>query len=125
MVSQREKEGCGDEICEIRAVDADRVQRARTALPTENETGRLAETFKIMGDPTRLKILMALSGEELCVCDLSALLGISESATSHQLRLLRTLRLVRNRKEGKMVYYALDDEHILDLIQQGLVHVRE
>jgi ArsR family transcriptional regulator len=59
------------------------------------------------------------------VCDLSALLGISESATSHQLRLLRTLRLVRNRKEGKMVYYALDDEHILDLIQQGLIHIRE
>ena len=125
MVSQREKEGCTDETCEIRAVDADRVQRARTALPTENETGRLAETFKIMGDPTRLKILMALSGEELCVCDLSALLGISESAASHQLRLLRTLRLVRNRKEGKKVYYALDDEHILDLIQQGLIHVRE
>ena len=125
MVSQREKEGCADDVCEIRAVDAERVQRAMRALPTENETGRLAETFKIMGDPTRIKILMALSGEELCVCDISALLGISESATSHQLRLLRTLRLVRNRKEGKMVYYALDDEHILDLIQQGLIHVRE
>ena len=125
MVSQREKEGCADDVCEIRAVDAQRVKRARTVLPAENETGRLAETFKIMGDPTRLKILMALSGEELCVCDISALLGISESATSHQLRLLRTLRLVRNRKEGKMVYYALDDEHILDLIQQGLIHVRE
>ncbi len=114
-----------EDICEVRMVHHERVEKARDGLAEENDTRRLAETFKIMGEPSRLRILMALAAEELCVCDLSALLDLSESATSHQLRLLRNLRLVKYRKQGKMVYYSLDDDHIRGLIDQGLVHVRE
>lgn len=84
---------------------------------------RLAETFKTLGDPTRIKIIHALSQTELCVCDLAELLDMSQSATSHQLRVLRTNRLVKYRKEGRTVYYSLDDDHILLLFNQGLIHV--
>jgi ArsR family transcriptional regulator, lead/cadmium/zinc/bismuth-responsive transcriptional repressor len=85
----------------------------------------LAETFKVLGDPTRVRIAWALSREELCVCDLAALLGMSQSAVSHSLRALRDLRLVRHRKEGRIAYYALDDEHIASLLHQGVQHVEE
>ncbi|MBI4317340.1 MAG: helix-turn-helix transcriptional regulator [Chloroflexi bacterium] len=85
----------------------------------------LAETFSVLGDPTRVRIIYALLKAEMCVCDLSALLGISQSATSHQLRVLRNLRLVKYRKDGKIVYYSLDDHHIQDLISEGLAHVQE
>jgi ArsR family transcriptional regulator len=85
----------------------------------------LAETFRALGDATRVKILDALSHEELCVCDLAALVGLSQSAISHQLRVLRTLRLVRPRREGRMVYYSLDDDHIISLFREGLRHVEE
>jgi ArsR family transcriptional regulator, lead/cadmium/zinc/bismuth-responsive transcriptional repressor len=83
---------------------------------------RLAQTFKAMADPTRVRILHALSLAELCVCDLAELVGISESAVSHQLGLLRALRIVRHRKAGRHVYYALEDGHIRSLIEQGLAH---
>jgi ArsR family transcriptional regulator, lead/cadmium/zinc/bismuth-responsive transcriptional repressor len=86
---------------------------------------RLAETFRALGDPTRVRILDALSKAELCVCDLAARLSLSESAVSHQLRLLRSLRLVRSRRAGRMVFYTLDDDHITGLFAQGLEHVRE
>lgn len=85
----------------------------------------LAETFKVLGDTTRVRILDALSAAEMCVCDLAALLGLSESAVSHQLRLLRGMRLVRPRRAGRLVYYALDDQHIVGLFAQGLEHVEE
>ena len=84
----------------------------------------LAETFKILSDGTRIKILQALSQEELCVCDLAEVVEMSQSSVSHQLRLLRTARLVKFRKAGKMVYYSLDDEHIVQLFSQGLAHIR-
>lgn len=84
---------------------------------------RLAETFKTFGDPTRIKIIHALSQTELCVCDLAELLEMSQSAISHQLRVLRNHRLVKYRKEGRVVYYSLDDEHIVLLFNQGLQHV--
>jgi len=86
---------------------------------------RLAETFKVLGDPTRMKIIFALSLEELCVCDIANLLGTTKSAVSHQLRVLRNMRLVKYRKDGKMVYYSLDDGHINHLIEEGLRHVEE
>jgi ArsR family transcriptional regulator len=89
------------------------------------QADRLAETFRALGDPTRVRILDALSHDELCVCDVATLIGMSESAVSHQLRLLRNLRLVRARREGRMVFYALDDQHIVTLFQQGLRHVTE
>ena len=85
---------------------------------------RLAETFKALGDPTRVRIISALCGGEMCVNDLAGMLEISQSAVSHQLRVLRNLHLVRPRKEGRSVYYALDDEHVLTLFAQGLDHVQ-
>ena len=85
----------------------------------------LAETFRILGDPTRLRIVDALAESELCVCDIAERVGMSESAVSHQLRLMRAQRIVRGRREGRCVYYTLDDQHILDLFQQGLRHVTE
>ena len=85
----------------------------------------LTETFKLLGDTTRLKIVMALTNEELCVFDISRVLSVSESAVSHQLRILRTMRLVKQRKEGKLVFYTLDDEHIEDLIRVATRHYTE
>jgi ArsR family transcriptional regulator len=85
----------------------------------------LAETFKILGDSTRVRILDALAREEVSVCDLAALLGVSQSAVSHQLRLLRGMRLVKSRRDGKHIYYVADDQHIVRLFEQGLEHVQE
>jgi ArsR family transcriptional regulator, lead/cadmium/zinc/bismuth-responsive transcriptional repressor len=85
----------------------------------------LAELFKALGDPTRVKILFSLMTRELCVCDLTAVIGVSESAVSHQLKMLRTLRLVKYRREGKILYYSLADDHIEKLFAQGLEHVTE
>ena len=83
----------------------------------------LSATFFALSDPTRLRMISALSDHELCVCDLAVVLGMSQSAVSHQLRLLRNLNLVKYRKEGRVVYYALDDEHIRELYERGLEHV--
>ncbi len=85
----------------------------------------LAETFKALGDTTRVRMLDALSRQEICVCDLAAMLGLTESAVSHQLRLLRSLRLVRSRRDGRHIYYTLADQHIVRLFEQGLEHVQE
>ena len=93
------------------------------ALP-EAEAQRVAETFKLLGDTTRVKILHALSKRELCVCDLAAIVQMGQSAVSHQLRLLRGARLVKYRRDGKMAWYSLDDEHINLLLRQGVDHVR-
>jgi ArsR family transcriptional regulator len=97
----------------------------RPSLIAPGLAATLAETFRALGDPTRVRILDALSRAELCVCDIAALLGISGSAISHQLRLLRSLRLVRSRRAGRMVFYALDDDHITRLFAQGMEHVEE
>lgn len=102
-----------------------RVAELRGALIDEGDVTELAETFRALGDPTRVRMLDALSQGELCVCDLAALVRMSESAVSHQLRLLRTLRLVKPRREGRMVFYSLDDRHIITLFRQGLKHVQE
>ena len=85
----------------------------------------LAETFKVLGDPTRVRILDALSRAELCVQDIAHAVGHSESAVSHQLRLLRGMRLVRARRDGRLIFYALDDQHIVHLFEQALTHVQE
>ena len=112
-------------VCEVSGADADRVARTRARLVPETITFALADTFRLLGDPTRVRLIDALSHGELCVCDLATVVGLSESAVSHQLRLLRSVRLVRPRKRGRMVFYALDDHHILDLIAQGRRHVEE
>jgi len=106
-------------------VDLAKVKRVREAMQSDEVFRDLADTFKAMGDFTRTKLLFALGMEELCVGDLAALLGLSPSAVSHQLRLLRHLRLVRFRREGKVTYYALDDEHITNLMMEGFKHVSE
>ena len=111
--------------CRVRVVHLDRVNRARTEAIPESELERLALTFKVLGDPTRLKIFVALSGGEMCVCDLAAHLGLSESAVSHQLRRMREQALVKPRREGQVLYYALDDGHVAELLRLGFEHVRE
>lgn len=105
------------------AIDEDRVAAVQRRMPAAAGFRHLAETFSAMGDPTRLRLLFALATEELCVCDLAALLGVSVSAVSHQLRLLRGLRLVKCRREGRMSYYSLDDQHVSTLLSLGLEHV--
>jgi DNA-binding transcriptional ArsR family regulator len=94
-------------------------------MPPNGRLHLLSNTFKLLGDPSRLKIVLAISMEELCVCDIASLLGVTRSAISHQLRLLKSSRLVKFRRAGKMVYYSLDDEHIKYLLKGGLEHVRE
>lgn len=112
-------------VCKIGIVHMDRVKSAQGAIKNEKNILNISETFKVLGDPTRLKLVMALGKEELCVCDIAALLNLSESAISHQLRLLKSLRIVKYRKAGKLVYYSLDDEHIEDLIKAALHHISE
>ena len=111
--------------CEIVFVDEIKVRRVRRAMKPAVAVTALAETFKILGDPTRVRIAFALAREELCVCDLANLLGISQSAASHSLRALRQMNLVKFRKEGKIAYYSLDDEHIGYLLDEGFRHVEE
>ena len=113
------------DICEEHLVHADRVQRAGISMPDERTLDDLADFFKMLSHPTRLKVIHALEREELCVCDLAAVLGMTESAVSHQLRLLRNMRLVRHRREGKLVYYALDDQHVRELYEAALEHLQE
>jgi ArsR family transcriptional regulator len=113
------------DACEIEFVDERKVKRVQRAMKPDQAVTALAETFKLLGDPTRVKIAFALSREELCVGDLANLLGVSQSAVSHSLRALRQMRLVRFRKEGKIAYYALDDDHITHLLDEGFRHIEE
>lgn len=104
-------------------IDGESVRAARTAMPSDRMVRALAETFGTLSDPTRVRIISALAGEELCVFDLGRLLGLSGSAISHQLRLLRGQRLVKYRKEGKIAFYSLDDDHIRNLMEECIKHV--
>lgn len=99
--------------------------RGRPEPLPDTAAASLAETFKVLGDVTRIRILDAISRSELCVCDIAESLGLTESAVSHQLRLLRSMRLVRARRSGRQVFYAVDDHHIVQLFEQGLEHVQE
>lgn len=113
------------EPCDVKHLGPNATEARRGRLMPPQNAEALAETFRILGDPTRVRIIEVLSAGELCVCDLASLVDISESAVSHQLRLLRNMRLVRARRSGRQVYYTLDDQHILSLFQQGLRHVTE
>ena len=112
-------------VCEEYCPNLKRIEEVKTEELTENVIDRLADTFKVLSDPTRIKIINALANKELCVCDISELLGMSQSAISHQLKKLRDLKLVKHRKEGRTVYYSLNDYHIFQLFSQGLAHVLE
>ena len=111
--------------CRVRVVHLDRVEKVRRAIIAERELSQLSLTFKVLGDPSRLKIVMALRCTEMCVCDLAVFTGLSESAVSHQLRRLKDLALVKIRRDGQVIYYDLDDEHVSVLLEVGLEHIRE
>jgi ArsR family transcriptional regulator, lead/cadmium/zinc/bismuth-responsive transcriptional repressor len=111
--------------CEAPHLDVRDLAARRQGLLPPRTVEALADTFRVLGDPTRVRILDALATGELCVCDIASLVGISESAVSHQLRLLRSMRLVRPRRAGRLVYYAVDDQHILELMKQAMTHVEE
>ena len=111
--------------CQIKVVHLDRVEQARKEAIANQELDRLALTYKVLGDPNRLKIVMALRNVEMCVCDLAAFTGLSDSAVSHQLRRLKDLALVKSRRDGQIVYYSLDDDHVEELLKVGLEHLRE
>ncbi|HYE83600.1 MAG TPA: metalloregulator ArsR/SmtB family transcription factor [Clostridia bacterium] len=113
------------ESCSCSYIHEEVVVRVRENMPEEETLYDLAELFKVFGDTTRIKILCALFESEMCVCDIAALLCMNQSAISHQLRVLKQARLVKYRKDGKVVYYSLDDDHIKQMFDQGLVHVRE
>jgi ArsR family transcriptional regulator len=114
-----------EDTCDILFVDEHKVQAVQKAMKPDAVFSILAETFKTLSDPTRVKILYALSLKELCVCDIANLLGKTSSAVSHQLRLLRSQKLVKFRKAGKIAYYSLDDQHIHHLLKEGLKHAEE
>ena len=109
--------------CEVRMVNVDAVREARAAMPGSDALAGMSAVFAAMADPTRLRMIAALDARELCVCDLAAVVGQSESAVSHQLRTLRGLGLVRGRKQGRMMFYALDDEHVRDLYRMAREHL--
>jgi len=111
--------------CDCSVIHGDTVNQVKAMMPEEEKLYDLAELFKVFGDSTRIKILWALSESEMCVCDLAFLLNMTQSAISHQLRLLKQSRLVKNRKEGKVVFYALDDIHVKQIFGQGMIHVQE
>lgn len=110
--------------CEIWAVDEEKVTETKKRLPPDETFTILAETFGALADSNRAKILHSLAYQELCVCDIACVVGISESAISQHLRILRTLRLVKQRKEGRMMYYTLNDEHIRQLLDICLEHTK-
>jgi len=111
--------------CNTVMIHEDVVREVIKSLPTDEKLYELAELFKVFGDGTRIKIICALFKSEMCVCDLAALLAMSQSAISHQLRVLKNARLVTFRREGKVVYYSLDDDHVKDIFDKGLVHITE
>lgn len=113
------------EACECQVMHEVAVAAVRKALPADETLLELADLFKMFADSTRIKIISALLNAELCVCDIAALLSMTKSAISHQLRLLRQTKLVRFRREGKIVYYSLDDDHVRAILNQGLSHVLE
>ena len=121
---KEQKEGRGA-VCEVSCIHESKVAAARRAMKPEATLFRLAAIFKVLGDPTRTKVISALLEEELCVCDLAALIGISQSAISHQLRVLRHMNLVKYRREGRIAFYSLDDDHISAILTAGLKHAEE
>lgn len=113
------------ERCYCNVIHEDIVAAVKEKMPLEESLYDLAELFKVFGDTTRIKILWALDESEMCVCDIAALLNMTQSAISHQLRVLKQARLVKNRKDGKIVYYSLDDLHVKQIFNQGLTHISE
>lgn len=112
-------------ICEFTVIHREIIENVKSKMQEEEVLYELGDFFKILGDSTRIKILNALFYSEMCVCDIASLLEMTQSAISHQLRVLKQGRLVKHRKEGKVVYYSLDDDHIKHIVEQGLIHIME
>jgi DNA-binding transcriptional ArsR family regulator len=108
--------------CEVITIHEDRIKEAQSQLIDETSAAGLTEIFQALADPSRVRLISGLMSGELCVCDLAVLTGMSQSAVSHQLRLLRNLHLVKNHKEGRVVYYSIDDDHVHELFHLGLKH---
>lgn len=111
--------------CDCDVIHEDVVNKVQNSMAEEDHLYDLAEVFKVFGDSTRIRILEALSKSEMCVCDIAFLLNMTQSAISHQLRVLKQANLVKNRKEGKVVYYSLVDDHVREIFDQGLIHINE
>ena len=120
MIDQYEMERCDQEF-----VHTEALQQVRNHMPREEELLDMAELFKVFGDSTRIKILYALFESELCVCDIAALLGMSQSAIDHQLRVIKQAKLVKNRRDGKTIFYSLADEHVKTIIGMAKEHLEE
>ena len=114
-----------EDACQVRVVHLDRVAQANRSKLPDRTLQQLSLIYKALGDPTRLRIVLALCEGEMCVCDLASHLCLSESAVSHQLRRLRELSLIKNRRDGQVLYYSLDDNHIAELLKVGLEHIKE
>ncbi|ADL08201.1 ArsR/SmtB family transcription factor [Thermosediminibacter oceani] len=115
-----ERKNSSADLCDVFCIDEEKV---RTLMGTVPDMGDLAELFKVLADETRAKIVYLLSKEELCVCDIAAILGMTVSNVSHHLRVLRVAHLVKFRRDGKQVYYSLDDDHVIQIIKEGFEHV--
>ncbi len=113
------------DTCDAKIIHCDVVQRVKKKMPFGHDLENLANFFKLLGDFTRIRILWALSESEMCVCDICALLEMKQPAVSHQLKMLKQARVVQSRREGKVVYYSLDDDHIRSLLHSGLDHLGE
>lgn len=111
--------------CNCAVIHRDTVDAVKKNMPNEDSLYDLADLFKVFGDTTRIKILWALAESEMCVCDIASLLNMTQSAISHQLRVLKQARMVKNRRDGKVVFYSLDDEHIKQIFEIGLIHIKE
>lgn len=114
-----------NDTCQINVIDKDKIELAQKSMSDSTTLSETADVFSLLGDYTRIRILQALSTTELCVCDLAAILGATSSAVSHQLRLLRSKGIVKYRREGKVVYYSLADEHVHQLLTQMIKHIEE
>ncbi len=120
-----EKRNFENEVCEAEHEHSDAVEKTKAQMPNEDELYDLAELFKVFGDSTRVRILSALFCRELCVCDICSVLNMNKSAISHQLRVLRQTKIVKSRREGKEVFYSLDDEHIEKIFKMAKEHLEE
>lgn len=113
------------EVCDCSVIHQETVDKVKAVMPDDTLLYDLADFFKVLGDSTRVRIMWALDSSEMCVCDLAVLLNMTKSAISHQLRELRRANLVRSRREGKIVYYSLADDHVRDVFEKGMEHISE
>ena len=112
------------DICSVKCINEEKVKKTLKTIPQLEDISQMADIFKALSDPSRLKIVLTLLNQEHCVCDIAVICNQTDSAISHQLRILRTLKIVKNRRDGKIIYYSIDDDHVVSLIRMSLDHVR-